>query len=113
MDQKLFNTPRFRDSENFLELSYDELQERNTKLKMERRENKTSEYFADKLIAQLHKESSIKAVTVCFSDMEGKLHMLDYNKAFLLESPRLKIIVKRKIKILKKEKERGLRFLSR
>ncbi len=87
MDNKLFNTPRFRDSENFLELSYDELQERNTKLKMERRENKSPEYFADKLIAQLHKESSIKAVTVCFSDMEGKLHMLDYNKAFLLESP--------------------------
>ena len=28
------------------------------------------------------------------------------------ESPRLKIIAKRKIKILKKEKERGIRFLS-
>ena len=28
----------------------------------------------------------IKAVTVLFSDLEGRLHMLDYDKKFLLKS---------------------------
>ena len=31
-------------------------------------------------------EKGIKAVTVCFSDLEGRLHMLDYDKKFLLKS---------------------------
>jgi len=31
-------------------------------------------------------ESRIKAVTVMFSDLEGRLHMLDYDKKFLLNS---------------------------
>jgi glutamine synthetase len=31
-------------------------------------------------------ESRIKAVTVLFSDLEGRLHMLDYDKKFLLKS---------------------------
>jgi glutamine synthetase len=31
-------------------------------------------------------ESRIKAVTVMFSDLEGRLHMLDYDKKFLLKS---------------------------
>ena len=30
-------------------------------------------------------EKRIKAVTVCFTDLEGRLHMLDYDKKFLLE----------------------------
>ena len=29
-------------------------------------------------------EKRIKAVTVCFTDLEGRLHMLDYDKKFLL-----------------------------
>jgi len=32
------------------------------------------------------KLSMFKAVTVCFSDIEGRLHMLDYDKDFLLKS---------------------------
>jgi glutamine synthetase len=28
----------------------------------------------------------VKAVTICFSDIEGRLHMLDYDKKFLLDS---------------------------
>src|SRR4051794_17695034 len=31
-------------------------------------------------------ERRIKAVTVCFTDLEGRLHMLDYDKKFLLKS---------------------------
>src|SRR5208283_5502918 len=34
----------------------------------------------------LEGEPSIKAVTVLFSDLEGRLHMLDYDKKFLLKS---------------------------
>ena len=32
----------------------------------------------------LAKEKRIKAVTVCFSDLEGRFHMLDYDKKYLL-----------------------------
>jgi glutamine synthetase len=31
-------------------------------------------------------EKGMKAVTVCFTDLEGRLHMLDYDKKFLLRS---------------------------
>src|SRR6185503_1715036 len=34
----------------------------------------------------LSDEKRIKALTVCFSDLEGRLHMLDYDKKFLLKS---------------------------
>ena len=34
----------------------------------------------------LAQEPRIKAVTVLFSDLEGRLHMLDYDKKFLLDS---------------------------
>ena len=34
----------------------------------------------------LEKETRIKAVTVAFSDLEGRLHMLDYDKKFLLKA---------------------------
>src|SRR6266436_5871201 len=52
---------------NFLSLSYDELEQLNLKAK-EQRQNR------------------IKAVTVLFSDLEGRLHMLDYDKKFLIKS---------------------------
>ena len=32
------------------------------------------------------REKTFKAVTVCFSDVEGRLHMIDYDKDFLLKS---------------------------
>ncbi|MFN8220764.1 MAG: glutamine synthetase beta-grasp domain-containing protein [Fimbriimonadales bacterium] len=34
----------------------------------------------------LEQEKRIKAVTVCFTDLEGRFHMLDYDKKFLLKS---------------------------
>ena len=37
-------------------------------------------------VKYLTDERRIKAVTVCFTDLEGRLHMLDYDKKFLLKS---------------------------
>lgn len=34
----------------------------------------------------LRKEKLIKAVTLCFSDIEGRFHMLDYDKKYFLDS---------------------------
>jgi glutamine synthetase len=60
---------------NFLEIPYDELEEMNLKPLSE------VEYRD-----YLKKEKRIKAVTLCFSDLEGRFHMLDYDKKFLLAS---------------------------
>jgi glutamine synthetase len=79
-------SPRLKDGRNFLELSYSELEERNLKIKKDRIAGKTENYFEKQFIGELKKEKGIKAVTVCFSDLEGKFHMLDYNKVYLFES---------------------------
>jgi len=71
---------------HFLNLSYSELEERNLAIRKDRESGKSQEYFEKKFLEVLKKENGVKAVTVCFSDMEGKFHMLDYNKAFLLDS---------------------------
>ena len=71
---------------NFLELSYEELEERNLRMKEERAKNQASEYYEDIVVKILKEEKSIKAVTVAFTDIEGKLLMLDYNKNFFLEA---------------------------
>ena len=79
-------TPRLKDSAHFLELSYSELEERNLVIKKDHEAGKPQDYFEKKFLEILKKEKGIKAVTVCFSDLEGKFHMLDYNKKYLLES---------------------------
>lgn len=66
----------------FLELTYDELEELNLKAR-----KVTDPVKAEKEhIAVLNRENGIKAVTVCFSNIEGRLHMLDYDKKFFLKS---------------------------
>lgn len=67
---------------NFLELTYDELETKN----LEARSIKDGDKAAKKYVTYLENESRIKAITVCFSDIEGRLHMLDYNKQFFLDS---------------------------
>lgn len=67
---------------NFLELSYEELEELNLKARAVT-DPKEAEQTHAKYLAE---EKHIKAVTVCFSDIEGRLHMLDYDKKFLLAS---------------------------
>lgn len=70
----------------FLEIPYDELEEMNLKAKAQRLERQDPEKLREERIAYLEGESRIKAVTVCFTDLEGRLHMLDYDKKFLLKS---------------------------
>lgn len=70
---------------NFLEIPYDELEELNLKAK-EARDKKTPQEQEKEYRAYLIKEKRIKAVSLCFSDLEGKFHMLDYDKKFLLDS---------------------------
>jgi glutamine synthetase len=71
---------------NFLELSYEELEARNLSMKAERAKNQPSDYYQERVFKHLKEEKRIKAVTVCFTDIEGKFLMLDYNKDFFLEA---------------------------
>lgn len=70
---------------NFLEIPYDTLEEMNLAAKAKQfvaspavLEKEYREYLA--------KEKRIKAVTLCFTDIEGRFHMLDYDKKYLLDS---------------------------
>src|SRR6201987_767893 len=71
---------------NFLTLSYDELEQLNLKAKEQRRNRVASHKVQEDRLKYLTDEKRIKAVTVLFSDLEGRLHMLDYDKKFLLKS---------------------------
>src|SRR3989344_5861576 len=70
---------------HFFQASYEELGELNLKAK-ERAEIMTPAALQKFYTAFLEKEKGIKAVTLCFTDIEGRLHMLDYDKKFLLDS---------------------------
>jgi glutamine synthetase len=70
---------------HFLELSYDELEEKNLDM-LAKIEKKTPAQIEKEYTDLLKKEKSIKAVTICFSDIEGRFHMLDYDKTFFLNS---------------------------
>ena len=69
---------------NFLALSYEELEELNLQAKSERLNRVSADEIKEKRIKYLTDEKRIKAVTVLFSDLEGRLHLLDYDKKFLL-----------------------------
>jgi len=71
---------------NFLTLSYDELEEMNLRAKADRLNRVNIGKIQDERLKYLKDEKRIKAVTVLFSDLEGRLHMLDYDKKFLLKS---------------------------
>jgi len=71
---------------NFLALTYDELEELNLKAKEQRRNRVAIDNIQEERIKYLTDEKRIKAVTVLFSDLEGRLHMLDYDKKFLVKS---------------------------
>ena len=71
---------------NFLSIPYDELEEMNLKAKKQRLDRVAPNKIQEERLKYLTDESRIKAVTVLFSDLEGRLHMLDYDKKFLLKS---------------------------
>lgn len=70
---------------NFLEIPYDILEEMNLAAKA-KRDTVAAEKQEQEYKNYLAKEKTIKAVTLCFTDIEGKFHMLDYDKKFLLSA---------------------------
>ncbi len=71
---------------NFLAIPYDELEDLNLKAKKQRLDRVTPHKIQEERLKYLTDEKRIKALTVLFSDLEGRLHMLDYDKKFLLKS---------------------------
>jgi len=71
---------------DFLEIPYDELEDRNLAAKKQREGRVAADKIQEERLKYLRDEKRIKAVTVCFTDLEGRFHMLDYDKKFLLDS---------------------------
>jgi len=71
---------------DFLEIPYDKLEEMNLEVKQQRLNRIAPDKAREQRVKYLTDERRIKAVTVCFTDLEGRLHMLDYDKKFLLRS---------------------------
>lgn len=71
---------------DFLEIPYDQLEELNLEAKSKRLSHTPLDTLREERIKYLTDEKRIKAVTVCFTDLEGRLHMLDYDKKFLIKS---------------------------
>src|SRR5688572_23106271 len=71
---------------NFLSLPYEELEELNLHAKEQRRNRVPADQIQEERLKYLTDEKRIKAVTLLFSDLEGRLHMLDYDKKFLIKS---------------------------
>ena len=71
---------------NFLTLSYDELEQLNLKAKEQRKNRVAPDKIREERLKYFADEKRIKAITVLFSDLEGRLHMLDYDKKFLIKS---------------------------
>src|SRR5690349_18710299 len=71
---------------DFLTHSYAELEELNLGAKEKRRNGYPADKLQEERLKYLTDEKKIKAVTVLFSDLEGRLHMLDYDKKFLVKS---------------------------
>ncbi len=71
---------------SFLTLPYEELEELNLKAKEQRKKRVPLHQIQEERLKYLTDTKEIKAVTVLFSDLEGRLHMLDYDKKFLVKS---------------------------
>ncbi len=72
--------------EHLLEMTYAEIEEKNLEMKRARKSGVPADVLKEKFLNYLKEERGIKAVTVCFTDLEGKLHTLDYDKNFLVSS---------------------------
>ena len=71
---------------NFLAIPYDELEELNLKAKKQRLDRVAPHKIQEERVKYLTDEKRIKALTVMFSDLEGRLHMLDYDKKFVIKN---------------------------
>src|SRR4051794_35556414 len=72
--------------QDFLRLPYAELEELNLQAKEQRMNRVPSHKVQEERLKYLTDEKRIKAVTLLFSDLEGRIHLLDYDKKFLLKS---------------------------
>jgi glutamine synthetase len=73
----------------FLRIPYDQLEELNLQSKTYQAEWRPMDKVEAERRDYLERESRIKAVTVAFTDLEGRLHMLDYDKKYLLDAEAL------------------------
>lgn len=71
---------------NFLSIPYDQLEELNLEAKQKLANHTPEDKLKDYYLKYLNDEKQMKAVTVCFTDLEGRFHMLDYDKKFLIKS---------------------------
>ena len=71
---------------NFLEIPYDELEERNLEAKKKRMNRVDEKELKEFYLTYLKKEKRLKAVTIGFTDLEGRFHMLDYDKKFFIDN---------------------------
>src|SRR3984957_7628491 len=72
--------------QDYLRLSYAELEELNLHAKEQRMNRVPMHQIQEERLKYLATEKRIKAVTLLFSDLEGRVHMLDYDKKFLIKS---------------------------
>src|SRR3989339_133469 len=71
---------------SFLEIPYVDLETMNLSAKKKRKDNISVKELKEFYIIYLKKEKRLKAVTIGFSDLEGRFHMIDYDKKFFLDS---------------------------
>ena len=72
--------------QNFLELPYGEIEDLNLHAKEQRMKRVPIGKIQEERLKYLTDEKRIKAVTLLFSDLEGRLHMLDYDKKWLVKN---------------------------
>lgn len=70
----------------FLEIPYDKLEEMNLQAKKLRLSKTSDQEIKNHYLNYLTKEKLIKAVTIGFSDLEGRFHTIDYDKKFFLKN---------------------------
>ena len=70
---------------DFLEIPYDELERLNLKAKKHQLSDLPTKTLEDSYRKILVKETKIKAVIICFSDIEGRFHTIDYDKKYFLQ----------------------------
>ncbi len=80
MDKSIF------ENDLFLEIPYDKLEELNIEAKNRYINHENKDSIKKHYLKYLEEEKRIKAVTLCFCNIEWQLHMLDYDKKYFLKS---------------------------
>lgn len=76
---------KLKQIKEFLEIPYDQLERLNLKAKKQALSELPSETLENIYRKMLAKESGIKAIIICFSDIEGRFHTIDYDKKYFLD----------------------------